>query len=132
MGVGSGRGACRECHGGWEAGQGRVRDKTKEGGGKSPARGEKQRTKKDVLTSSLRKKLARRAAKAARPSARTGSTWLESAERVAKAPVAVATLPDTRAANKSPRLQGKQMLVSNEKTRPFKKAGFDLSHEIYR
>ncbi len=30
MGVGSGRGACRECHGGWEAGQGNVRGKTKE------------------------------------------------------------------------------------------------------
>ncbi|HZO89371.1 MAG TPA: c-type cytochrome [Chthonomonadaceae bacterium] len=30
LGVGSGRYACRECHGGWEAGQGRIPGKTKE------------------------------------------------------------------------------------------------------
>jgi len=30
LGVGSGRGACRECHGGWEAGQGRIPGRTKE------------------------------------------------------------------------------------------------------
>ena len=30
MGVGSGKTACRECHGGWEAGQGCVPGKTKE------------------------------------------------------------------------------------------------------
>jgi cytochrome c2 len=30
IGVGSGKGACRECHGGWEAGQGRIPGRTKE------------------------------------------------------------------------------------------------------
>lgn len=30
IGVGSGRGACRECHGGWEAGQGRIPGRTRQ------------------------------------------------------------------------------------------------------